>query len=92
MRHAALALFLIPALLLVACGGKSYQKEGAAEEQAQVALQNCRWEATHEKQADGGYVEVDVDDDAIRDYVEKCMREKGYEYRKDTGGGGWWPF
>jgi ABC-type glycerol-3-phosphate transport system substrate-binding protein len=92
MRFAALVL--AAALMLTACGGgKSYQKEGSVKRQADVALENCHWEATHERQPDGTFIKVDVDGDAVDAYVKECMREKGYEYKEEPGkDSSWWPF
>lgn len=89
-----LVLVLAAALLLTACGGgKTYQKEGSVERQAEVTLENCQWEATHKLQDDGTYVEIDLDDDEIDAYVKECMREKGYAYKdKPDKGWSWWPF
>lgn len=93
MRYAALFLIFAMIPALAACGGgKSYQKEGAAERQAEVALENCRWEATHQRQPDGSYVEVDKDGREVEAYVKECMREKGFELKEESGGSSWWPF
>jgi major membrane immunogen (membrane-anchored lipoprotein) len=87
-------LVLTAALLLTACGGgKTYQKEGSVERQADMALENCQWEATHKLQDDGTYVEVDVEGGEFDAYIKECMRKKGYEYKeKPKKDSSWWPF
>jgi hypothetical protein len=95
MRSLAIVVTALAMTLpLCACGGgKSYQKEGAVKRQAEVALENCRWEAEHEQQADGTWVESDRDGDETDAYIKECMNKKGFELKEDAGGdSGWWPF
>lgn len=94
MRSAAFVTILVLALSVTACGGgKTYKKEGAVDRQAEVALENCQWEAEHVQQDDGTWVESDRDGDEIEAYVNECMNKKGYELKEDSSGGSsWWPF
>lgn len=92
----ALVLPAVALLLsLSCCGGPDYKQEGLKDEQVELALENCRWDATHEQQADGTWVEVEVADEELKKRVAECMRSKGFNKKKegeDEDEGGWWFF
>jgi SOS response regulatory protein OraA/RecX len=94
----ALVLPAVALFLSLSCcgGGPAYKQEGLKEEQVELALENCRWDATHEQQADGTWVEVEVSDEELKKRVAECMLAKGFEKKKEgekmDDDDGWWIF
>ena len=93
MRRAPLFIALALALTLAACGGsREYTGSEHTHDKWEVEWDNCVWDATHKRQDDGSFVEVEVADEKVEAYAHQCMEKKGYKLKgKDEKGGFlWW--
>lgn len=89
------ALLLLVALPAACGGGREYKAPEHGHEKWQVEWDNCVWDATHRRQDDGSYVEVQVPEDKIEALASQCMEKKGYTLKtkddeKKKSGWLWW--
>lgn len=84
MTRLTVALLAAALLVLPGCfgGGPSegWHKKEMSDMRLDVDLENCEWDAVHQKQADGNYVERDISDEEFDAFVNSCMQDKGYKW------------
>ena len=84
MTRLTVALLAAALLVLPGCfgGGPSegWYKDEMSAMRLDVDLENCEWDAVHQKQADGSYVEREVSDEEFDALVNRCMQDNGYKW------------
>jgi hypothetical protein len=92
----ALAMALL--LLAAACDhSDNYRQNRILERRMSIDAYNCEFDATHRRNADGGYDAVQVEEEQLKLLIRQCMEAKGYDLsgkpdpEKDQGYW-WWPF
>jgi hypothetical protein len=56
----------------------------------EIERQNCAWEATHARNPDGTWSEVELDGEEQEARVKACLEAKGWTVKEEEGGFLWW--